>query len=71
MGYDILSMNATNLPKVKSVIRNVSMSTAKELLASVMQMETAQEIREFLDTELKSAGVGRLRPVAAPYKLIV
>ena len=71
MGYDILSMNATNLPKVKSVIRNISMSTAKAILAQVMQMETSQQIREFLDAELKTAGVGRLRPIASPYKLIV
>lgn len=68
MGYDILSMNATNLPKVKSVIRNVSLSKAKEVLARVMQMETSQQIRDFLDSELKTAGVGRLRPIAGNIK---
>jgi phosphotransferase system enzyme I (PtsP) len=68
MGYDILSMNATNLPKVKSVIRNVSMSKAKEVLAKVMQMETSQQIHQFLDNELKSAGVGRFRPTAGGIK---
>ena len=68
MGYDILSMNATNLPKVKSVIRNVSMNTAKDLLANVMQMETSEEIRDYLDSELKSAGVGRFRPKASKIK---
>ncbi|HEY3698232.1 MAG TPA: phosphoenolpyruvate--protein phosphotransferase, partial [Spongiibacteraceae bacterium] len=64
MGYDILSMNATNLPKVKSVIRNISMNTARDILAQVMQMETAQQIREYLDSQLTIAGVSRLRPVA-------
>jgi len=68
MGYDILSMNATNLPKVKSVIRNVSLSKAKEVLAKVMQMETSAEIRDYLDGELKTAGVGRLRPIAGNVK---
>ncbi len=68
MGYDILSMNATNLPKVKSVIRNVSMETAKNLLAKVMQMETSEQIRDYLDAELKSAGVGRFRPMTGKIK---
>ncbi len=67
MGYDILSMNATNLPKVKSVIRNIGMDAAKALLKKVMKMETAQQIRECLDSELEAAGVGRLRPVTSPY----
>lgn len=71
MGYDILSMNATNLPKVKSVIRNISMNTARDILAQVMQMETAQQIREYLDSQLTIAGVSRLRPVAPSYKIIV
>jgi phosphotransferase system enzyme I (PtsP) len=72
MGYDILSMNATNLPKVKSVIRNIRLCDAKDLLARAMQMETAQEIRAFLEHELIAAGVTRLlRPAAPAYKFIV
>jgi phosphotransferase system enzyme I (PtsP) len=63
MGYDMLSMNATNLPKVKSVIRSISMTHAKSLLASVMTMETSQQIRAFLEDELVAAGVSHmLRP---------
>lgn len=63
MGYDILSMNATNLPKVKSVIRSISISHAKSLLASAMTMETSQQIRAFLEDELVAAGVSHmLRP---------
>jgi phosphotransferase system enzyme I (PtsP) len=33
MGFDSLSMNATNLPKVKWMLRQINMSKAKELLA--------------------------------------
>lgn len=33
MGFDSLSMNATNLPKVKWLLRQISMSKARELLA--------------------------------------
>jgi phosphotransferase system enzyme I (PtsP) len=63
MGYDMLSMNATNLPKVKAVIRSISMAHAKSLLDSVMQMETSQQIRAFLEDELVAAGVSHmLRP---------
>lgn len=60
MGYDMLSMNATNLPKVKSVIRAISMQQAQQLLAEVLTMASEQQIRAFLDEELKAAGVTRL-----------
>ncbi|MDX9873273.1 MAG: phosphoenolpyruvate--protein phosphotransferase [Spongiibacteraceae bacterium] len=60
MGYDTLSMNATNLPKVKSVIRSISMQQAQQLLDAILKMESAQQIRQFLDEELKAAGVARL-----------
>ncbi|MDB6063490.1 MAG: phosphoenolpyruvate--protein phosphotransferase [Verrucomicrobiaceae bacterium] len=71
MGYDMLSMNATNLPKVKSVIRNISFSDAKKLLDSVMKMETSQEIRLFLEEQLVAAGVTRMpRSPTASYKFI-
>src|SRR5690606_41746933 len=72
MGYDILSMNATNLPRVKSVIRNISMTDAKKLLDNVMKMETSQQIREYLEEQLTAAGVTRmLRPgPGAVYKFI-
>src|SRR5690606_19366156 len=36
MGFDCLSMNATNLPRVKWLLRQISMQTAKDLLARVM-----------------------------------
>ncbi len=32
MGYDVLSMNSTNLPRVKWVIRNISMTQARRWL---------------------------------------
>jgi phosphotransferase system, enzyme I, PtsP len=65
MGYDVLSMNATNLPKVKSVIRSITLKQAKALLAEVMTMVNAEQIRQRLDQALKEAGVTRLiRPAA-------
>ncbi len=65
MGYDVLSMNATNLPKVKSVIRSITLKQAKALLAEVMTMVNAEQISQRLDQALKEAGVTRLiRPAA-------
>ena len=60
MGYDILSMNAAALLKVKSVIRSVSLDAAQNLLDQVMQMEDAQMIRSAVDLTLYNAGVDRL-----------
>ena len=60
MGFDTLSMNASALLKVKSVIRSVSLDTARDLLDQVMQMEDAQTIRSAVDLTLYNAGVDRL-----------
>ncbi|MEX2365791.1 MAG: putative PEP-binding protein, partial [Pseudohongiellaceae bacterium] len=60
MGYDILSMNATNLLKVKSVIRNFTMQQARELLARVLEEESTEGVKAMLDFELYNAGVDRL-----------
>jgi len=60
MGFDTLSMNASALLKVKSVIRSVSLDAAKDLLDQVMQMEDAQTIRNAVDLTLYNAGVDRL-----------
>ncbi|MEQ8315667.1 MAG: phosphoenolpyruvate--protein phosphotransferase [Gammaproteobacteria bacterium] len=60
MGFDVLSMNATNLLKVKSVIRSISLDAAQDLLDQVMQMDDAQTIRSAVDMALYNAGVDRL-----------
>ena len=60
MGFDILSMNAATLLKVKSVIRSVSLGAANDLLEQVMQMDDAQMIRSAVDMTLYDSGVDRL-----------
>ncbi len=63
MGYDALSMNASNLLKVKSVIRGINISWARELLDSVLQLDSPYIIESTLNLALKEAGFGRyLRP---------
>src|SRR5690606_30860262 len=67
MGFDVLSMNATNLPKVKSVIRGITMVQAKALLVEVMTMVDAEQIRLRLEQALRDAGVTKLiRPASSP-----
>ena len=60
MGYDVLSMNAASLLKVKSVLRSITLEVAEKLLEDVMAMDDAQMIRSAVDLALYNAGVDRL-----------
>ena len=60
MGFDSLSMNATNLPKVKWLLRQISMGKAKELLAQVMTIDNPQVIHSTLQLALRNLGLGRM-----------
>ena len=69
MGYDSLSMNATNLPKVKWMLRQVSMAKSKELLAQLMKIDNPQVIHSSLQLALKNQGLSRMINPAAPKTL--
>lgn len=60
MGFDTLSMNSSSLPRVKWVIRNFSMATARKILAEVLELEHPTEIRLHLQAALKKQGLGGL-----------
>ena len=60
MGFDSLSMNATNLPKVKWLLRQISMARAKELLAQIMTIDSPQVIHSTLALALSNLGLGRM-----------
>ncbi|MDV7401246.1 putative PEP-binding protein, partial [Arthrospira platensis SPKY1] len=60
MGYDVLSVNANNLPKIKYAIRNVSFARARQLLLSVRALHDAEEIHQELRQSLKAFGLARL-----------
>lgn len=66
MGYDVLSMNATNLPRVKSIIRSISMQQARELLETVLQMDDAEKIQQLISQTLKQLGLSRLSQPQLP-----
>lgn len=60
MGYDLLSMNSPNLLIVKAMVRELPMTRAKAMLKHVMKMDNAYLIRDYVDQELRAAGLGRL-----------
>ncbi|MEO8489589.1 MULTISPECIES: phosphoenolpyruvate--protein phosphotransferase [unclassified Pseudomonas] len=60
MGFDSLSMNATNLPKVKWMLRQVELGMAKDLLAQLMTIDNPQVIHSSLQLALKNLGLTRM-----------
>lgn len=69
MGFDSLSMNATNLPKVKWLLRQVSLKEAQEVLARVVRIDNPQVIRSTLQLKLHRFGLNRLiNPMVAALK---
>lgn len=69
MGYDLLSMNATNLPKVKSVIRFIAYEQAQALLEKVLLLDNAREIQETIEADLRGVGITRLFRPGEPLKI--
>jgi len=66
MGFDSLSMNATNLPKVKWLLRQVTLGKARELLGQLMAIDNAQVVHSTLQLALRNLGLGRvINPVAS------
>jgi phosphotransferase system enzyme I (PtsP) len=69
MGFDSLSMNATNLPKVKWMLRQISLSKAKEMLAQLLKIDNPQVIHSSLQLALKNLGLARMINPASPKTL--
>ncbi|MBN0988074.1 phosphoenolpyruvate--protein phosphotransferase [Amphritea pacifica] len=66
MGYDVLSMNATNLPKVKFALRGISFDRARELLNQIIVMDDVDKIHMTLRNTLKELGLGQLTRPTIP-----
>ena len=60
MGYDTLSMNPANLLKVKWALSKVSLPYAQSLLADVIQFDSAERVRNTLETALCKKGLGQV-----------
>lgn len=64
MGYDVLSMSATNLLKVKSVIRSVTLQQAEDLLHEVMSLPDTESILRCIEAAFRQTGLTRVvRPM--------
>ena len=60
MGFDTLSMNSCSLPRVKWIIRNITLANARKILGEVMDMNHAEQIRNHLQNALEQEGFGSL-----------
>jgi len=67
MGFDSLSMSASNLLKIKKVIRTVPYARARELLNQVMQVDNGAVIKSLVEFELEDLGLlDLIRPKNKP-----
>ena len=60
MGFDALSLSGKQLPRTKWLIRNFTMARARQVLAEVLTMDDATEIRYHLEQALEDAGLAGL-----------
>lgn len=60
MGFDSLSMNSTHLPKVKWLLRKMTMQHAQELLEEVSTMDNPQLIHDTLNLALGNLGLSKV-----------
>lgn len=66
MGYDVLSMNATNIPRVKWVIRNITMTSCRRIVARALRMNHASEIFTYIRDQMHGAGLDKALPPHNP-----
>ncbi|MYD43197.1 MAG: phosphoenolpyruvate--protein phosphotransferase [Gammaproteobacteria bacterium] len=71
MGYDVLSMNATHIPRVKWVIRKITMTNCRRIVARVLRMNQAAEIVAFIREQLQGAGLEKALPPHEPPQLFL
>ena len=57
MGFSYLSMSVSNLPRVKSYLRQVSVERAKICLEKIMQEDNAQAIQQQIQTFAEEMGI--------------
>ncbi|MEP5765742.1 MAG: phosphoenolpyruvate--protein phosphotransferase [Halieaceae bacterium] len=57
MGYDVLSMNATNLTRVKKAVRNFTSAEAEAVLADVMGLQSSDAVYQRLEGFLVDKGM--------------
>ncbi|SHE35335.1 phosphotransferase system, enzyme I, PtsP [Modicisalibacter ilicicola DSM 19980] len=62
MGFDVLSMNAPSLPKVRAAIRRVSLAQAQKLVEETLPLATPTAVRAHLTACFDAWGLAHLLP---------
>lgn len=62
MGYDVLSMNATSLLRVKRALRSMTAAAARDVLAEVRLLETSDQVHDRLDEFLREHDLQSIIP---------
>ena len=60
MGYDVLSMNSTNLLLVKHALSQFALEQGKGILDKVLRMDNAYLIKNFVEDEMRKVGLGNI-----------
>ena len=58
MGFDKISMNGHNVPRIKWVIRHISFEQAQNILDRTLTLTTAREVHSYLNEQLEVLGLG-------------
>ena len=62
LGFDVLSMNAINIPRIKWVIRNITKVGCRRIVSTVLKFEDSQSIVEYLQTKMLELGLESVVP---------
>ncbi|MAT51944.1 MAG: phosphoenolpyruvate--protein phosphotransferase [Porticoccaceae bacterium] len=60
MGYRVLSMSATNLLRVKAILRKVTIEQAQKLALRAMELDDSSHVLEFLESAFTDPEITRL-----------
>jgi phosphotransferase system enzyme I (PtsP) len=58
MGYQKLSMNGHNVPRIKWIIRHINFTEAEIILKHVLTLSTTKQVHNYLNEQLENLGLG-------------
>jgi len=66
LGFDVLSMSAINIPRIKWAIRNVTRVGCRRIVSEVLNLEDANSIAEYVYDKMLELGLQSLVPHRKP-----
>jgi len=65
LGYEVLSMSATNLPRVKAILGKITLEESRHILGEILELSHASAVREHLEKAFDRPEISRLfRPLS-------